>query len=77
MLLLCTTAACVRLSEITGGQNYLDVILMSCFMVVTCHGMLYFLGNPFYLLVFLPLSALCPMPVFDHLYVHHVLIFCW
>ena len=74
--MLYTTASCVCLNESTGGPKYLYVILMRCFMVVTRHDVLYFVGNPAYLLVFLLLSGLCPKSVFDHLYVYCVGI-CW
>ena len=37
MLLLCNNDSCVRLKDNTGGRNYLDVVLMVCFMVVTSH----------------------------------------
>ena len=37
MFLLCTSASCIFLKDNNGVRNYLDVVLVSCFMVVTSH----------------------------------------
>ena len=74
--LLCTADSCVLFKYNTGVCNSLGVFLMSCFIVVTSHDVFDFFGNLAYLLLFFPLAGIFSRPVFDCLYIDHVL-FCW
>ena len=76
MLMFCTSASCESLKDNTGGHNYLDVFLVSCFMVVTSHYVFYFCWLSSLNFSVISMSWLLSKAYLGPLYVDGV-VFCW